>query len=244
VRLLLEVCVDTVDGARIAASAGADRIELCAGLALGGLTPSAGQMAAAANLAVPVFAMIRPRDGGFSYSRTEVAVMLDDIDTAKRAGLAGVVLGAVSWDGTLDGAVLKLLLARAAPLPATLHRAFDVTRDPAQALEDAIDLGFARILTSGQAATALEGASLIAELVAQAQGRISIMPGAGVNAGNARALAAITGAVEIHASCSTIAPAEAGEGLGFAPAGGRRITDAATIKELRSALNAVGKGDA
>jgi copper homeostasis protein len=123
----------------------------------------------------------------------------------------------------------------------TLPRAFDVTRDPTQALEDAIDLGFARILTSGQAPTALVGAALIAELVAQAQGRISIMPGAGVTAGNAHALSAITGAAEFHASCSVIAPTEAGEGLGFAPPGGRRITDAATIRALRSVLDAVGE---
>ena len=156
-RVLVEVCLDSAEGLAEAVAGGADRIELCAALAVGGLTPSAGLMQAAARCPVPVLAMIRPRAGDFVFSPAEVAIMLADIAAARAAGLAGVVLGASLPGGRLDRAILARLTDAASGLDLTLHRAFDLVPDIAPAIELAADLGFRRILTSGQAATAAEG---------------------------------------------------------------------------------------
>ncbi|MDM7931875.1 copper homeostasis protein CutC [Tabrizicola sp.] len=234
-RVTIEVCVDCSAGLAAAISGGADRIELCSALALGGLTPSPGLMAEAAGCGVPVLAMIRPRAGGFVWSEAEVRGMLADITAARATGLAGVVLGASLPDGQLDQAVLRRLVTAAAGLDLTLHRCFDLTPDMGAALEVAVSLGFRRILTSGGEATAAAGASRIAALVAQAQGRISVMPGAGVSPANAAMLMAL-GVSELHGSCSVAVQTQGrAVDLGFGPAEQRR-TDADRVRALRHAL--------
>lgn len=233
--MILEVCVDTFAGLSAAVTGGANRIELCAALDLGGLTPSAGLMAAAARCGVPVVAMIRPRAGDFVWSEPEIAMMEVEIAATRAAGLAGVVLGANLPDGRLDVPVLQRLVASAVGMDLVLHRSIDLTPDMAAALEEAIALGFRRILTSGGELTAEAGASRIAALVAEAKGRITIMPGSGVNPANAGMLKGL-GIHEIHASCSASQPATGRSvEMGFAPAV-RRQTAADKVRALRKAL--------
>jgi copper homeostasis protein len=235
--MILEVCVDSSAGLGEAVAGGADRIELCSALALGGLTPSAGFMAEAAACGVPAMAMIRPRAGGFVWSEAEVAAMEADIAAARTAGLAGVVLGALLPDGRLDRVVLARLVGAAGGTDLTLNRCFDLVPDHEDALEQAVALGFRRILTSGGAATADTGAARIAALTRQAAGRIVIMPGAGIGAGNAARLLGL-GTSELHGSCSVTVHADGPEvALGFGPAAARR-TDAATVRAVKRAMEA------
>lgn len=238
--ILLEVCVDSVAGLDAAVAGGADRIELCAALSEGGLTPSAGLMHAAAKAPVPVYAMIRPRGGHFCFSAAEAQVMLHDIAAARAAGLAGVVLGAATPAGALDTALLAQLTAAAGGLGTTLHRVIDTVRDPAQALDQAMALGFERVLTSGGARTAPDGTAQIAQLVAQARGRISIMPGAGVTADTVAELVATTGVQEVHASCRSAPSVDARSGLLPGDTAGP-VTDPGRIGALRRALASAGK---
>jgi copper homeostasis protein len=233
--LLIEVCVDNAEGLAQAVAGGADRIELCAALDLGGLTPSVGFMRHAAGCGVPVMAMIRPRAGGFVYSDEEAAVMEADIASARQAGLVGVVLGTLRPDSTLDGPVLRRLVAAAQGMDLTLHRAFDLVPDMPAALDMAVALGFRRILTSGQAATAAQGRAMLARCVGQAAGRITIMPGAGIAAETLPALRGLP-LSEVHASCSVPGPATP-LGLGAA-----RQTVAARVRALKAAGR--GWGDA
>jgi copper homeostasis protein len=237
-RVIIEVCVDTSESLRAAVAGGADRIELCSALALGGLTPSAGFMAEAAGCGLSVLAMIRPRRGDFVWSPAEVVQMQADIATARRAGLAGVVLGASLPDGRLDLPILANLMQAAAGLEATLHRAFDIVPDMVEALEAAISLGFRRILTSGGAATAVAGADRLTALKAQAAGRIAIMPGAGLSAASVAGIAALR-PEEVHGSCSVSRPRSGPVvDLGFGPRL-ERVTDAAEVQALRAALAAL-----
>ncbi|KQR78197.1 copper homeostasis protein CutC [Rhizobium sp. Leaf384] len=234
--ILLEVCVDDAAGLLAAVEGGADRVELCSALSLGGLTPSVGLMQLAARMAVPVYAMIRPRAGDFVFDETEIALMEAEIDAARQAGLAGVVLGASLGDRSLDSASLARLAQHADGMGRTLHRAFDLVPDRAAALETAVDLGFERILTSGGETTAAKGIAAIADLVGQARGRLSIMPGSGVSLTNIGPLLA-TGVLEVHASCSAPVPT-ADRGLvelGFAPETVRR-TSAPVVRALKAAL--------
>lgn len=235
--LLLEVCIDDLAGLEAAVAGGADRVELCSALALGGLTPSVGLMEIAATFDIPCHAMIRPRAGGFVYSEEEIDVMLADIDAARRSGLAGVVFGASLSDGRLDGPVLSTLAKAAAGLDLTLHRAFDLVPDVAEAVEIAVGLGFTRILTSGRGTTALEGRAGIAEAVSAARGRIMIMPGSGISDGNVRDIL-LPGIREIHASCSVPIENAGGDLLafGFAVPSARR-TDPAKVSALKAALS-------
>ena len=241
-RILLEVCVDSPEGLLAAVAGGADRIELCSALAASGLTPTPGLMQLAATVPIPVYAMIRPRAGDFRYSPAEVEAMLADIDATREAGLAGVVFGASDAAGALDEALLARLCAHAAGLGVTLHRAIDVVPDFEAALEVAVGLGFERILTSGGALTAQDGAERIAVLVAQAAGRIGVLAGCGVSARNAGEIVRRTGVTEIHGSCSR---AVGGAGLlprelalGFVdPA--ERVTDKAAVAALVAALSAL-----
>lgn len=236
--IILEVCIDSVDGLAAAVQGGAGRIELCSALEVGGLTPSLVLMRAAAGCGVPVFAMIRPRAGDFCFSPAEVAVMRADIAAARAAGLAGVVLGASLAHGRLDEGTLWSLISEAGGMGLTLHRAFDLTPDKAAALETALALGFHRILTSGGAATAAEGVPMLATLMQQAGARITIMPGAGISAQTLPALASLP-LREVHASCS-IPVTEAAQiaTLGFGPALARR-TSADRVRALRLALDSV-----
>ena len=222
---LLEICAGSVESALAAARAGARRIELCAALEAGGVTPGAGMIRAVKERlgATAVNVLVRPRGGDFLYTAAEKAAIMGDIRTAMECGADGIVVGALTRDGRIDVDFCRCMLAEAGGMDTTLHRAFDMCRDAEEALECAVSLGFKRILTSGQAATAELGTPLIAALVERAAGRISIMPGGGVNAGNARGIIAATGAREIHASAAVARPSlmeyrRAGVGMSAGPA--------------------------
>jgi len=200
-KILVEACVESLEAAMAAARGGAQRIELCANLAAGGTSPDAATLAAClSGLAIPVFVMVRPRPGDFHYSAVEHAGMLYEIQRVKDAGAHGVVTGSLRRDNGIDERRTAELIAAAAPLPVTFHRAFDECPDSAQALERVIDLGATRVLTSGGAATAPQGAAKIAELVRLAAGRIGILAGGGVNASNVAELVRTTGVREVHLS--------------------------------------------
>jgi copper homeostasis protein len=201
-KYLLEISVESTEAALAAERGGADRIELCGNLSAGGVTPSAVR----GQLRIPIFAMIRPRPGDFVYSAAEFAAMKNDIDAAKKFGMNSVVLGILESDHHVDVARTQELVELARPLPTTFHRAFDASADLRQALEDVIRTGATRILTSGGALRALEGAVLLSELVAAAQSRIHIVPGAGINASNIARVAQQTCAREFHSGLSTALP--------------------------------------
>ncbi len=205
--LTFEVCVDSVESALAAQEGGADRVELCSDLLEGGLTPSYGMLKAArAALGLKIMAMVRPRGGDFCYSDAEFRAMHHDVGAAKDLGADGIVLGLLSPDGTVDDARTRELITLARPLPVTFHRAFDMTRDPFEALETLIGLGVNRVLTSGQEPTVLEGADMIAELVRRAAGRIIVMPGGGITERNIGRIVAATGVSELH--FAALAPVE------------------------------------
>jgi copper homeostasis protein len=198
--IVIEAAVESLDGALAAEADGANRLELCANLSDGGTTPSASLIAAVLDkTTLPVFAMIRPRGGGFVYSGEEIAVMTTDIARIKRLGVAGIVTGALTPDARVDVECMRTLMSATAGLPVTFHRAFDRAPNLAGALEQLIPLGVSRVLTSGGAATALEGASEISALVAQARDRITILAGGGVRAHNVRELVALARVCEVHA---------------------------------------------
>lgn len=198
--MVIEVCAYSLASCLVAQRAGANRIELCGGLPEGGTTPSVGLIQLARQqLTIPLYVMIRPRGGDFLYSATELAVMRADIMAAKKSGVDGLVLGVLNVDGTVDERQTRDLIELAHPLPVTFHRAFDMTRDPFEALEVVIRTGAARILTSGQQPTAEAGLPLLQDLVRQAAGRIEIMAGAGVTAKNAGLLGE-TGVEALHLS--------------------------------------------
>ncbi len=211
---LLEIAVFSAEAALIAAKSGADRIELCAAYAEGGLTPSEGTVRMVRqNVKCPVHVMIRPRGGNFCYSWMETESMKHDIERIKTLGADGLVFGVLTKDHTVNEPVLRELMAWASPLPVTFHRAFDVCYDPFEAMETLIRCGVTRILTSGQKTSATDGAQLIRELNEKANGRITLMPGAGITPGNIAKLAKRTGCTEFHASAKRIQPQA--ETLGF-----------------------------
>jgi copper homeostasis protein len=222
--LRYEVCVETAAGVRAALAAGADRVELCADLAVGGITPSAGLVEWAADAArdrLRVHVLIRPRGGDFVYDGDDEDVMARDIRAAKAAGADGVVIGALTPEATVDVPLTARLIALARPLSVTFHRAFDETADPAAAFDDVLALGADRLLTSGGAATALEGAGLIGELVNRSGGKLAVMAGSGVTEHTAAQIVRRTGVTELHFSARASAA-----GLPFA-ARVIRIMDAA-----------------
>ena len=198
---ILEICAGSVESAIAARDGGAQRIELCAALEIGGITPSAGIIAEARKVeGLALNVIIRPRGGDFLYNSYEAESMIHDILLCKELGADGVVIGALTADGDIDTSLCRRLIDAADGMSVTFHRAFDMCRNPQQALEELIALGCDRVLTSGQATTAEAGIPLLKELVEQAAGRISIMPGCGVNSGNAAMILQETGATEIHAS--------------------------------------------
>lgn len=199
--MTVEVVVYNVDSALRAQEGGADRIELCDNPGEGGTTPSAGTIELVRqNLSIDVYVMIRPRGGDFHYSNYDFHAMKRDLVYCQKASVDGVVFGILKEDGTLDKTRCAELISRARPLKATCHRAFDMTRDPFEALEDCIDVGFNRILTSGHRANALEGAPLLAELVKKANGRIEIMAGSGVNEETVGQIVSTSGVNAVHFS--------------------------------------------
>ncbi len=196
---LVEVCVEGVDGLLAAQSAGADRVELCASLIEGGITPSLGTVRTALDLAtVPFHVIVRPRGGDFLYSEAEFHSMLADVEALRDAGVAGVVVGCLTADGDIDEARMAALVAAASPLAVTCHRAFDMARDPTAALEALVRCRVGRVLTSGQRDTAVEGAALLAALVKQAAGRITILGCGALDAGNIAQVLRATGLTELH----------------------------------------------
>lgn len=198
---LVEICVDSVESAIVAEAAGAGRIELCSALVEGGVTPAAGLIEAVrSNTSLRMHVLVRPRSGDFLYSDSEFGVMRREIDTVGEKGAEGIVTGILMRDGNVDVERTALLVEYAAPMSVTFHRAFDMCRDPMKALEDIISAGAGRILTSGQAKTAIDGSQLIRKLRDASQGRIIIMPGGGIDEYNAALLATATGATEYHLS--------------------------------------------
>ena len=196
----IEVCVDSMESVREAVRGGADRLELCANLIIGGTTPSPMLIREAAKLGVPVNVLIRPRFGDFLFTEDEKREQLEQIMQLKALGAHGAVVGALDPDGSLDVEFLKACREAAPGLHLTLHRAVDVCRDAHEALEQAIEIGFDTILTSGQQATAVQGAALIGDLVRRAGNRMVIMPGSGVSAANIAQLRELTGAQAFHLS--------------------------------------------
>ncbi|HET6254924.1 MAG TPA: copper homeostasis protein CutC [Puia sp.] len=203
--MLLEICAFNLPAALAAQQAGADRIELCAGPEEGGVTPSAGLIRMAREkLRIPVYPIIRPREGDFLYSEEEFRIMLRDVEFCKEVGCDGVVIGMLLADGGVDRERCARLVEAAYPLGVTFHRAFDRAANPFEALEAIIRIGCERILTSGQRPVAMEGVGLLAELVREADERIVIMPGSGVRASNVAELAKKTGATEYHTSAGVL----------------------------------------
>lgn len=199
--ITLEICTGSLQSIRAAAAAGAQRVELCAALEVGGLTPSLGYLKTA--LAIPGIrknVLIRPRAGHFCYNAEEIALMLHDIRLCHELGADGVVVGALTETGDLDVRACQQFRDEAGTMSLTFHRAFDVCREPLRVLDQLIELGYDRILTSGQAPRAEQAIPLLRQLVEHAQGRISIMPGSGVSPANAAHILRETGAIEIHAS--------------------------------------------
>ena len=200
-RVRVEVAVESPDGAAAAVEGGADRVELCAQLACGGLTPSAGAITATLEQAlVPLVMLVRPRAGDFLYSVREFDVMRRDIDAGLRAGVHGFALGVLLPDGRIDVRRTALLVEGCGGRPVTFHRAFDQVPDADAALEELVALGVARVLSSGQARSAAEGAECLARLVQRAAGRLAVLAGGGVRAHNIAALVAATGVREVHFS--------------------------------------------
>lgn len=236
---LLEICVDDADGLAAAIAGRVDRVELCSVLELGGLTPQPGLMALAAGAPVPVRAMIRPRAGDFVFTPADRDAMLADIAAVRQAGLEGVVLGASRPDGRLDIDMLEELADAAGDMPRTLHRAFDLVPDMAEAVEQAIALGFDTILTSGRARTALDGIDDLALAHRLSDGRITIMAGSGITAETAPAMLSRVPLAALHASCGIPAGPDTAPAarLGFvSPA--RRMTNRGKVAALRSVLSA------
>ncbi|MBK9129920.1 MAG: copper homeostasis protein CutC [Phycisphaerales bacterium] len=230
----VEIAVEDLAGARAAAAAGAHRIELCASLLTGGLTPSLGCLQVVRkSVAIEVACMIRPRGGDFVYSDDELEAMVRDIGHARDAGADGVVLGCLSAAGRIDRAGLQRLVAAAGRLPVTFHRAFDAIADPDAALGELADLGVARLLSSGGARTAEAGAEALTRLMARAGSTLIVMPGGGVRSHNAAAIVRATGAFEIHSGAG--GPVGGDDAAPGVP-GTRWHTDAAEVGALVRAV--------
>lgn len=197
----IEICVDNLASVHAAKAGGADRIELCASLAEGGLTPSAGFIREAVRLfGSGVMVMLRPRSGDFCYSEGEMRILLDDLESARAAGVSGVVFGALNHDGTIDQSALKRVLVAAGEMDFTFHRAFDVTRDLDESLDVLIQCGVPRVLTSGGEPNVTAGQDVLARLIEKAGERITILPGGGVRSDMVSALVKTIGCSEIHLS--------------------------------------------
>ncbi|MFC5435188.1 copper homeostasis protein CutC [Rhodanobacter umsongensis] len=240
--MMLEIAANSVASALAAQDGGAGRVELCTALELGGLTPSHAQIALARErLRIPLHVLIRPRAGDFLYSDLECETMQRDIEACAALGCDGVVLGVLDAEGKVDMPRCRALIAATGALGVTFHRAFDLARDPLSSLDDLIQLGCERVLTSGAQASAWEGAALIRRLVELAAGRIVVMPGAGVDAGNIGKLHEITRATEFHASAKRQHPS----GMRWQPEllqdmqDGELRSDVEQIRGMVAALNGV-----
>lgn len=242
----LEIAVTSLSSAIIAEQSGADRLELCDNLEQGGITPSAGKIKMVKTaVKIPVYVLIRPRKADFHYSAEEFAVMLEDIRSARAFGADGIVSGALQADGSIDLEKTRQLIEVATPLPFTFHRAFDMCQNSNQALEQLIDLGASRILTSGQKSNAVDGKDQIAALVKVADGRIEMMAGGGIRPQNIAELLTIEGLNAFHASAKKRVGSKM-QFKGSATMGSESLeaefswleTDGEVISALRKTLNA------
>lgn len=237
---ILEVCAGSIDSASAAAKGGAARIELCSGLAEGGITPSAGLIKAARAIeGLKVNVLIREREGDFLYTPVEIEAMATDVDVCRSLRADGVVVGALTADGRVDIEACRTILASKGDMSVTFHRAFDLCRDPFEALDTLIELGIDRVLTSGLAGSAIEGAEMLRKLNDHAAGRIIILAGGGVNSGNVRKLIESTGVKEVHASARSSVASDmqfrrGGVSMGAPGADeySRKVTDAAEVAAI------------
>lgn len=203
---IIEICANSAQSCVEAEAGGAKRVELCAGIPEGGTTPSYGEIRMAQRLTskIDINVIIRPRGGDFLYTEAEIGSMLLDIELCKQLGVHGVVFGCLTKEGDIDVPLMRRVIETAAPLSVTCHRAFDVCRDPFRAMEELIDLGCDRILTSGQQSDAVKGIPMIKQLVERADDRIIIMPGCGVREENIALIEQETGAKEFHTSARSV----------------------------------------
>jgi copper homeostasis protein len=241
----LEICAASVEDCVKAERGGADRVELNCALLLGGLTPSLGALREArAAVRLPIIAMIRPRPAGFCYSRAEFAVMQRDAEAALAEKADGIAFGVLTAGGAVDVKRCRQMVRLAAGREAVFHRAFDVAREPLAALEQLIDLGVRRVMTSGQEASAYNGAANIAEYIRRAAGRVEILPAGGINRFTAADVIRRTGCDQIHASLSTASRDRSASARPQVSFGGTikqseeefTVTDAEAVRRLRSAL--------
>lgn len=244
-KVLLEICCGSLDDATEAEKGGADRVELCSALFLGGLTPSYGTIAEAKRrLKIPVMVMIRPRGGGFCYTEAEFASMLRDAEAAIELGADGIVFGILQHDGTIDVERSRALCAKAERVQRVFHRAFDVTPDPIAALEQLIELRISRVLTSGQQPTVPEGADLIRDLITAAANRIEVLPGGGINERNLAHVLERTKCSQVHLTAFKTAqdpsvnarPAVTFGGALYPPENSYQVTDDALVGRIKQKL--------
>lgn len=235
--MITEIACANSESVQNAFDAGATRIELCSALSVGGLTPSIGFLhSATALFPEGVYVLIRPREGNFVYADEEFNVMLNDIIAAKKYGASGIVSGILTSSNKIDLERTAQLIAAAAPLPFTFHRAFDLLADPISGMVSLIQLGVQRILTSGQANSAFEGKELIKKLISLSEGRISIMAGAGIDPHNVRELVRYTGVNEIHFSAKRRNAEKSTVSLGATDDGSYEVSDLRTIKLIISEI--------
>lgn len=240
---VIEVCVESIAAVQAAQEGGADRVELCAGLSEGGLTPSLGTVRGALAVAsVPVHVIVRPRGGDFVYSDSEFTSMLDDVRMLREVGVQGVVIGCLTPAGLIDVPRTEALVAQAGPLSVTFHRAFDLTADPTQALEHLVGCGIDRVLTSGQQVTALEGVPLLQLLLEQANNRITILGCGRIRPDSVADLLRQVSLTEIHFSAQRPVPDAMAARLHFGKSEehGRLVTSAAQVAETVLAARSVG----
>ncbi len=250
---ILEVCCASADFALAAEAAGADRIELCANLVEGGTTPSAGAVEVALErLGIPVMTMVRPRGGDFLYSGTEVDVMLRDTAAHVAAGVAGVVIGALTRDGRVDREITVELVAAARPASVTFHRAFDLSRDLEESLDALLELGVDRVLTSAGGPSAVGDLPALERLVRRAGDRLSVMPCGGIRAGNVARVLSVPGVREVHVGASRIVPSDMEHRVTGVPMGRAyepdeyrlEVADAEAIAAVREAMASARAGAA
>ena len=239
-RTTLEICCGNWESVCAAVQGGADRIELCSALPLGGITPTIGLLKQVKETfpTLPTHVLIRPREGDFVYTPEEIRAMLTDIHLCRQAGAQGIVSGALLPSGEIDVPATRLLIEAAQACSFTFHRAFDHTNDLPVALETLINLGCTRLLTSGGASTAWQGMEKLSQLVKQAAGRLIVMAGAGISPTNARTIVKETGVTEIHASCTVKQRSsnDQAPSLGKADEGTIWVTQAQRVKELKNAI--------
>jgi len=250
--ILLEIIASTVDDCIAAEKGGADRIELCAAIATGGLTPSLGTLIEAKKrVRVGIMAMVRPRAGGFCYSGTDFAAMQRDASLLLEHGADGVVFGILDSDGSVDTRRCGKMIELANGRTTVFHRAFDVVPDPMRALDELIEVGFTRVLTSGQQKTAVEGSEPIRKLIDQARGRIEVLPGGGVRAHNVLRLVDTTHCTQVHMTAfsartdpsTSISPLTFGSVPG-SPSSSYEHVDRETVRQMREILDGIGPHEA